>query len=138
MRAGDEDGELGEYRRKLAHFLQMSASYSAEKLLVQLRHDCKLVWCCNRCCFFLMVIFSPWTFGVSVKLLVCYENIARSISALYEERAMLLGRLKRHEQALTIYTNVLKDYKAAENYCNVHYRRDDPENSKVKKIIVNS
>ena len=47
---------------------------------------------------------------------------------------MLLGRLKKHEQALAIYTNVLKDYKAAENYCSTHYDRNDPENSKVSHI----
>lgn len=39
--AGEEKGELGEYRRKLNHFLHSSISYSPEKLLVQLRHDCK-------------------------------------------------------------------------------------------------
>ncbi|VDD86099.1 unnamed protein product [Enterobius vermicularis] len=95
VRAGEEEGELGEYRRKLAYFLKVSDSYSAEKLLVQLRND-----------------------------------------SLYEERAMLLGRLKKHEQALAIYTNVLKDYKAAENYCSTHYDRNDPENSKVWLILL--
>ena len=40
VRAGEEEGELGEYRRKLAYFLKVSDSYSAEKLLVQLRNDC--------------------------------------------------------------------------------------------------
>ncbi|VDK28861.1 unnamed protein product [Anisakis simplex] len=51
---------------------------------------------------------------------------------MHEERAILLGRLKRHEQALAIYTNVLRDYKEAENYCKINYDRQDPENSKVQ------
>lgn len=54
---------------------------------------------------------------------------------MHEERAILFGRLKRHEQALAIYTNVLRDYKAAENYCKVNYDRMDPENSKVFKCF---
>lgn len=41
VRAGEEDGELGLCRRKLHKFLQSSTSYSPEKLLVQLRYDCK-------------------------------------------------------------------------------------------------
>uniref|UniRef100_A0A0N5AM33 CNH domain-containing protein n=1 Tax=Syphacia muris TaxID=451379 RepID=A0A0N5AM33_9BILA len=56
--------------------------------------------------------------------------------SLYEERAVLLGRLKRHEQALAIYTSILKDYKAAEEYCVAHYNRNDPENSKVWLILL--
>lgn len=90
VRAGEEEGELGEYRRRLAHFLQSSISYSPEKLIVQLRYD-----------------------------------------SMFEERAMLLGRLKKHEQALAIYTRVLRDYRAAVKYCELHYNRNDPENSKV-------
>lgn len=39
--AGEEEGELGEYRYKLQRFLQISTAYSPEKLLVQLRHNCK-------------------------------------------------------------------------------------------------
>lgn len=33
---------------------------------------------------------------------------------MYEERAMILGRLGRHEQAIVIYTNILHDYQQAE------------------------
>ncbi|KHN87495.1 Vam6/Vps39-like protein [Toxocara canis] len=95
VRAGEEEGELGECRRKLHRFLQTSTSYSPEKLLVQLRYD-----------------------------------------SMYEERAILLGRLKRHEQALAIYTNILRDYKAAENYCKMNYDRHDPENSTVYLILL--
>lgn len=40
--AGEEEGELGEYRCKLQRFLQTSTAYSPEKLLVQLRRNCML------------------------------------------------------------------------------------------------
>uniref|UniRef100_A0A1I8EUR0 CNH domain-containing protein n=1 Tax=Wuchereria bancrofti TaxID=6293 RepID=A0A1I8EUR0_WUCBA len=85
--AGEEEGELGEYRCKLQRFLQTSTAYSPEKLLVQL--------------------------------------------PLYEERALLLGRLKKHQQALAIYTQILKNYKAAEKYCMNCYEPNDPERSKI-------
>ncbi|VDM98242.1 unnamed protein product [Thelazia callipaeda] len=93
--AGEEEGELGEYRRKLQRFLQTSVAYSPEKLLVLLRHN-----------------------------------------TLYEERAMLLGRLKRHQQALAIYTQILKNYKAAEKYCVDCYDPQDPERSKIFLILL--
>lgn len=35
---------------------------------------------------------------------------------LFEERALLLGRLGRHDQALAIYVHVVKDDKMAEEY----------------------
>lgn len=47
----------------------------------------------------------------------------------YEERAILLGRLGRHEQALAIYVHVLDDQRSAEEYCISHYD-DDKEGSK--------
>jgi hypothetical protein len=37
--AGEEDGELGELRSKLLHFLQTSIYYNAEMLLIKLPHD---------------------------------------------------------------------------------------------------
>lgn len=51
--------------------------------------------------------------------------------AFYEERALLLGRLKQHEQALTIYTSILHDFDAAEQYCQMYYDRNDSTNSQV-------
>ncbi|KAI8837833.1 vacuolar sorting protein 39 domain 2-domain-containing protein [Chytridium lagenaria] len=39
---------------------------------------------------------------------------------LYEERAILLGRLSRHREALTIYINILGSLESAENYCITH------------------
>jgi tetratricopeptide (TPR) repeat protein len=46
---------------------------------------------------------------------------------LFEARAILLGRLGKHEGALDIYVNRLKDYHAAEEYCKRVYAQDpDP------------
>ncbi|XP_033637094.1 vam6/Vps39-like protein isoform X1 [Asterias rubens] len=49
----------------------------------------------------------------------------------YEERALLLGRLGRHEQALAIYAHILKDTKRAEEYCRRNYARDPEANKDV-------
>ena len=38
------------------------------------------------------------------------------LSALFEERALLLGRAGRHEEALAIYIYILKDRRMAEQY----------------------
>ncbi|XP_037342949.1 vam6/Vps39-like protein [Pungitius pungitius] len=40
---------------------------------------------------------------------------------LLEERALLLGRMGKHEQALFIYVHILKDTGMAEEYCHSHY-----------------
>ncbi|KAM4540838.1 vam6/Vps39-like protein [Fundulus diaphanus] len=40
---------------------------------------------------------------------------------LLEERALLLGRMGKHEQALFIYVHVLNDTRMAEEYCQRHY-----------------
>ncbi|KAJ8401124.1 hypothetical protein AAFF_G00387060 [Aldrovandia affinis] len=42
---------------------------------------------------------------------------------LLEERALLLGRMGKHEQALFIYVHILKDTRMAEEYCHGHYDR---------------
>uniref|UniRef100_A0A8C9VDJ8 VPS39 subunit of HOPS complex n=1 Tax=Scleropages formosus TaxID=113540 RepID=A0A8C9VDJ8_SCLFO len=42
---------------------------------------------------------------------------------LLEERALLLGRMGKHEQALFIYVHILKDTRMAEEYCHRHYDR---------------
>lgn len=41
---------------------------------------------------------------------------------LLEERALLLGRMGKHEQALFIYVHVLKDGGMAEQYCRSNYK----------------
>uniref|UniRef100_A0A1W7RBP8 Vam6/Vps39-like protein-like protein n=1 Tax=Agkistrodon contortrix contortrix TaxID=8713 RepID=A0A1W7RBP8_AGKCO len=80
--AGEEDGELGEYRKKLLCFLESSSYYNAEQLISDFPFD-----------------------------------------GLLEERALLLGRMGNHEQALFIYVHILKDTKIAETYCHKHYDR---------------
>ncbi|KAM9341423.1 vam6/Vps39-like protein isoform 2-T2 [Symphorus nematophorus] len=40
---------------------------------------------------------------------------------LLEERALLLGRMGKHEQALFIYVHILKDTRMAEEYCRRYY-----------------
>lgn len=34
-------------------------------------------------------------------------------------------------QAIAIYTNILHDYKAAENYCNLYYNKTNPDDAQV-------
>lgn len=55
------------------------------------------------------------------------------VDALYEERALLLGRIGRHEQALSIYAHVLRDHAAAENYCRKQY---SPEKEGAKDVYL--
>ncbi|KHJ79428.1 hypothetical protein OESDEN_20926 [Oesophagostomum dentatum] len=94
IRAGDEDGELGEMRRRLLKFLQFSLYYSPQAVILQL----------SNCAF-------------------------------YEERALVLGRLKHHEQALAIYTSILNDFDAAEEYCKIYYDQNDETNSQVYLLL---
>ncbi|GMR58518.1 hypothetical protein PMAYCL1PPCAC_28713, partial [Pristionchus mayeri] len=95
IRAGEEEGDLGMYRRKMLKFLHHSLSYSPNKILVQLNHY-----------------------------------------AFCEERALILGRLKKHEEALSIYTGVLHDLDAAEEYCRLYYNAADPVDSQVYLHLV--
>lgn len=50
---------------------------------------------------------------------------------LIEEKAIVFGRLKRHEEALAIYTNLFRDFEAAEKHCLRYYSTIDPVNSTV-------
>ncbi|XP_052273786.1 vam6/Vps39-like protein isoform X2 [Dreissena polymorpha] len=43
------------------------------------------------------------------------------MNCLFEERALLLGRMGRHDQALGIYVYVLNDLREAEQYCNTSF-----------------
>ncbi|KAL0969488.1 hypothetical protein UPYG_G00227960 [Umbra pygmaea] len=67
--------------------------------------------------------------------LLCFLEISTSyepgrlisdfpFDGLLEERALLLGRMGKHEQALFIYVHVLKDTHMAEEYCHRHYDRE--------------
>ncbi|KAF6717658.1 Vam6/Vps39-like protein [Oryzias melastigma] len=80
--AGQETGDLGEYRNKLLSFLEVSSSYEPTSLISDFPFD-----------------------------------------GLLEERALLLGRMGKHEQALFIYVHILKDTRTAEEYCQRHYNR---------------
>jgi len=53
------------------------------------------------------------------------------IDGLYEERAMLLGRIGRHDQALNIYAHKLSDPAKAEEYCRTVYDEDDKDTREV-------
>ncbi|EMP39590.1 Vam6/Vps39-like protein [Chelonia mydas] len=88
--AGEEEGELGEYRRKLLCFLEISSCYEPSRLISDFPFD-----------------------------------------GLLEERALLLGRMGKHEQALIIYVHILKDTKMAEMYCHKHYDRSKDGNKDV-------
>ena len=55
---------------------------------------------------------------------------------LFEERALLLGRSGRHEEALAIYIYVLKDDKMAEKYCRRQYEQNQEENRNVYLSLV--
>ncbi|CAL2046117.1 unnamed protein product [Caenorhabditis brenneri] len=93
-RAGEEDGELGIFRKRLLRFLEVSHSYSPQTVLLQL---------------------APHAF--------------------FEERALILGRLKQHDQALALYVNTLKNVPAAEEYCRLYYNINDDTNSQVYLLL---
>ena len=44
---------------------------------------------------------------------------------MFEERAMVLGRLGRHMEALSLYVYVIHDDAAAEDHCAKYYRAND-------------
>ncbi|MGH0149835.1 UNVERIFIED_CONTAM: hypothetical protein FKN15_035463 [Acipenser sinensis] len=80
--AGNEEGELGEFRNKLLNFLEISSNYEPDRLISDFPFD-----------------------------------------GLLEERAVLLGRMGKHEQALFIYVHILHNIRMAEEYCHKHYDR---------------
>jgi tetratricopeptide (TPR) repeat protein len=55
---------------------------------------------------------------------------------MYEERALILERLGRHEQALSIYTTILKDMNKAQEYCIKVYEKNDPSRREVFTILM--
>ncbi|XP_026141085.1 vam6/Vps39-like protein isoform X2 [Carassius auratus] len=67
----------------------------------------------------------------------CYEPEALisdfPFDGLLEERALLLGRMGKHEQALFIYVHILKDTRMAEEYCHSHY---DPSANGKKDVYL--
>lgn len=83
--AGQEEGELGELRRKLLDFLEISDHYTTQGLPALLLNE-----------------------------------------GLGEERAIVLGKLGDHEEALCIFIYLLKSPKRAEEYCLSVYKKGLP------------
>jgi len=65
----------------------------------------------------------------------CYQPMALlryfPSDCLFEERALLLGRAGRHEEALAIYIYILKDTHMAEQYCRRQYEQEREESRDV-------
>ena len=99
-------------KAKLRSFLEISRHCAPEAILVQFPYDCK---CMQNC----------------IDNVICLLLRTEIFLGLFEERAVLLGKLGRHEQALSIYTNILKDMPAAVEYCNICYQSDSPTNKEV-------
>ncbi|EDV19627.1 uncharacterized protein TRIADDRAFT_61902 [Trichoplax adhaerens] len=59
------------------------------------------------------------------------NETVKNSNGLFEERALLLGRLGRHDQALAIYVHVVKDDKMAEEYCWRHYNSEGSGHNEV-------
>ncbi|KAI8812376.1 CNH domain-containing protein [Cladochytrium replicatum] len=55
---------------------------------------------------------------------------------LWEERCVLLSRLKWHEEALNIHIYKLQNSNMAEQYCQRHFSRDDPLSQSVYLILL--
>ena len=83
--------------------------------------------------------------GIIRKRLLRFLEISHSYSpqtvllqlaphAFFEERALILGRLKQHDQALALYVNTLKNIPAAEDYCRLYYNSNDETNSQVRRF----
>lgn len=54
-----------------------------------------------------------------------------TLAGFYEEKAILFGRLHRHEQSLGIYIMILQDPIAAEEHCRKYHNKDNKEDSDV-------
>ena len=55
---------------------------------------------------------------------------------MYEERALILERLGRHEQALSIYVVVMKDKEKAKQYCSRVYSKNDRNRKEVYTVLM--
>lgn len=93
--AGQEPGELGELRRKLLDFLEISDNYSINHLPDLLQNE-----------------------------------------GLYEERAIVLGKIGQHEEALGIFVYVLNNSKRAEEYCMSVYKKKLPNSQDIFLLLL--
>lgn len=57
-------------------------------------------------------------------------------TALFEERAVILGKLGKHEQVLSIYVNILGDVDRAVEYCNKVYNKGDTIGGEVYVMLI--
>ncbi|GFN97687.1 vam6/vps39-like protein [Plakobranchus ocellatus] len=89
----------------------------------------------------------PGELGEARKKLVSFLHTSKSYiperllthfptDGFYEERAILLGRLGRHEQALSIYIHTLNDTRKAEEFCAQNYDRDREGNKDVYYLLL--
>ncbi|KAI1724045.1 vacuolar sorting protein 39 domain 2 domain-containing protein [Ditylenchus destructor] len=108
-RGGEEEGELGIMRKKLMHFLENSKV---------------LIWTFN----FVYRSSELQEYSPEKVLLLLDDN-------LLEERAIVYGRLKKHDEALFIYCNILMDFGAAERYCSLYYDPVDAFNQNVYSLL---
>jgi hypothetical protein len=53
-----------------------------------------------------------------------------------EEKAIIYGRLKRHEEALAIYSTVLMDFQAADRHCS-HYYQPHGDDKLARNVRIN-
>jgi len=93
--AGQEPGELGELRRKLLDFLEISDHYSTQGLPSLLLNE-----------------------------------------GLCEERAIVVGKLGQHEEALGIFIYVLNNPKRAEEYCQSVYKKKLPNSKDIFLLLL--
>lgn len=92
------------------------------------RGKCQFPPCCKNC---------MWRVELAnLHLLTFFSPLSPSVSppGLLEERALLLGRMGKHEQALFIYVHILKDTHMAEEW--VWSTHADCRDCSVKETLV--
>jgi hypothetical protein len=70
-----------------------------------------------------------------------YYNSERMLSKfpmnrLYEERAILLSRIHRHEQALNLYVSKVNRIDLAEKYCTAHFDKSEAAHEEARNIYI--
>ncbi|RUS79603.1 hypothetical protein EGW08_012628 [Elysia chlorotica] len=89
----------------------------------------------------------PGELGEARKKLVTFLHTSQSYiperllthfptDGFFEERAILLGRLGRHEQALSIYIHTLNNTRMAEEFCARNYDKDKEGNKDVYYLML--
>jgi hypothetical protein len=61
---------------------------------------------------------------------------SKIIELMFEERAILLSKINRHSQALSIYVHKLKKLDLAEKYCEDHKNDENDENKNIYIILI--